>query len=93
MVVWVAHGILVSDPVPIGPWILTAFGLTFGLGLGILDLGLGLDNLQRVKTFFLFNIDFLVLLEKIQDVLGKAVPHEVPVQVTDPLHMDSDHST
>ena len=33
-----------SDPVPIGLWILTAFGLAFGLGLGILDLGLGLDK-------------------------------------------------
>ena len=40
----VAHGILVSPPVPIGLrfgfW--TALGL--GLGLGGLDLGLGLDN-------------------------------------------------
>ena len=41
---WVAYGILVSDPVPIGLWILTALGLALGLGLGILDLGLGLDN-------------------------------------------------
>ena len=41
----VAHVILVSDPVPIGLWILTVLGLGLGLGLGILDLGLGLDNL------------------------------------------------
>ena len=40
----VAHGIFVSDPVPIGLWILTALGLALGFGLGILDLGLGLDN-------------------------------------------------
>ena len=33
----VAHGILVSDPVPIGLWILTALDLALGLGLGILD--------------------------------------------------------
>ena len=41
---WVAYGILVSDPVPIGLWILTALGLALGLSLGILDLGLELDN-------------------------------------------------
>ena len=39
MVGWVAHVILVSDPVPIGLWILTVLGLGLGLGLGELDLG------------------------------------------------------
>ena len=39
-----AYGILVSNPVPIGLWILTVLGLRLGLGLGGLDLGLGLDN-------------------------------------------------
>ena len=52
-----AHGILVSDPVPIGLWILTAFGLAFGLGLGILDLGPGLDNCT-----------YLFLVEQSQDL-------------------------
>ena len=41
----VAHGIIVSDPVPIGQWIFTALGL--GLGLGGLDLGLGLDDIVQ----------------------------------------------
>ena len=46
----VAYGILVSDPVPIGLWILTVLGLGLGLGLGGLDFGLGLDN---NREFFL----------------------------------------
>ena len=45
----VAHGILVSDPVPIGLWILTALGFASGIGLGILDLGLGLDNIVFIN--------------------------------------------
>ena len=36
----VAHGILVSDPVPIGLWILTALGLALGFGLIVKLLGL-----------------------------------------------------
>ena len=44
-------GILVSDPVPIGLWILTVLGLGLGLGLGTLDLGLGLDNMQKVSRY------------------------------------------
>ena len=40
----VAYWILVTDPVPIGLWILIVFGLGLGLGLGTLDLGQGLDN-------------------------------------------------
>ena len=43
---WVAHVILVSDPVPIGLWILTLLG--WGIGLGTLDLGLGLDNIRKI---------------------------------------------
>ena len=40
---WVVHKILVSAPVPIGPFgIRTALGL--GLGLGLRGPGLGLDN-------------------------------------------------
>ena len=47
----VAYGILVSDPVPIGLWILTVLGLGLGLGLGTLDLGLGLDNREASFSF------------------------------------------
>ena len=35
-----------SDPVPIGLWILTVLDLGLGLCLGGLDLGLGLDNIS-----------------------------------------------
>ena len=55
----VAHGILVSDPVPIGFWILTALGLAWGLGLGILDLGL-VDILLLDHVELPYVLDFAV---------------------------------
>ena len=58
----VAHGILVSDPVPIGLWILTALGLASGIGLGILDLGLGLDKNLKFELFIVTEIFIFMLV-------------------------------
>ena len=65
-----------SDPVPIGLWILTVLGLGLGLGLRILDLGPGLDNFMETINFLSSGLWIIVSQQGVIIVTCKLPKHE-----------------